>query len=144
MEMKPRATAFTLLEPVIAIAIAATLAVFVVPSYRSHVVRSYRMDAASSWYRAAQFVEAASGNDAPSLPAGLDQAPAFGTAIYRLRMLPGDETNGGYSVEAKPVESGPMRDDACGTYVLNATGLRVNRDSGDSTAKNPHECWNTR
>lgn len=143
MNMRLRTPAFTLLELVIAIAIGATLAVFAVPSYRSHVARSYRVDAASSLYRAAQFVEAA-GSDATALPNGLDQAPAFGTAIYRLGLLPADDANGGYAVEARPVDSGPMRDDPCGTFVLNATGLRVNRDNGDAIVKNPDECWNTR
>lgn len=142
--MNSRVTAFTLLELVIAIAIAATLAVFAVPSYQSHVARSRRVDAASALYRAAQFVEAAASNDATALPAGLDQAPPLGTAVYRLRALPADDTNGGYSLEARPVETGPMRDDACGTFVLDATGLRTNRGVGDAVVTNDNDCWNTR
>ena len=47
--------------------------------------------------------------------------------IYRLRVLPADDANGGYSVEAAPTETGPMRDDACGTFTLDATGLRGNQ-----------------
>ncbi|HXZ09880.1 MAG TPA: type IV pilin protein [Paraburkholderia sp.] len=136
--------AFTLLELMIAIAIAATLAVFAVPSYQSHVARSHRVDAASALYRAAQFVEAGGSNDAVTLPVGLDQSPSFGTAVYRLRALPADDTNGGYSVEARPVETGPMRDDLCGTFILDATGLRINRGADDALVKNANECWNTR
>jgi len=136
--------AFTLLELMIAIAIAATLAVFAVPSYQSHVARSHRIDAASALYRAAQFVAAGGSNDAVTLPAGLDQSPPFGTAVYWLRALPVDDTNGGYSVEARPVETGPMRDDVCGTFILDATGLRSNRGAGDVVVKNASECWNTR
>lgn len=136
--------AFTLLELMIAIAITATLAVFAVPSYQAHVARSHRIDAASALYRAAQFVEAAGSNDSITLPAGLDQSPSFGTAVYRLRARPVDDSNGGYSVEARPVETGPMRDDVCGTFILDATGLRINRGAGDVVVKNANECWSTR
>jgi type IV pilus assembly protein PilE len=149
---KSHTPAFTLLELVIALAIVAVLAVFAVPSYRSHVARSHRIDAASALYRAAQLVEAGSSGDvsqsaSPSsaqLPAGLDQAPPFGTAIYRLRVLPADETNGGYAVEARPVESGPMRDDLCGVFVLDATGARTNRAMDGSAVNDPQTCWNAR
>jgi type IV pilus assembly protein PilE len=149
--MKSRTSAFTLLELVIALAIAAVLAVFAVPSYRSHVARSHRIDAASALYRAAQFIEAGvpgdaseSANPSSPLPVGLDQAPPFGTAIYRLRALPADDTNGGYAVEARPVESGPMRDDACGTFVLDATGARANHAADGSAVDDPQTCWNAK
>ncbi|HZZ13024.1 MAG TPA: type IV pilin protein [Paraburkholderia sp.] len=137
------APAFTLLELMIALAIAATLAVFAVPSYRNHVARTHRIDAASALYRAAQFIESASADGVASLPAGLDQAPQFGTPLYRLRVLPADDANGGYAVEAAPTEGGPMRDDPCGTFTLDATGLRNNRMGGaDSTTLPAAECWN--
>ncbi|OLL32927.1 pilus assembly protein PilE [Burkholderia sp. SRS-W-2-2016] len=137
-------SAFTLLELVVALAIAATLAAFAIPSYRSHIARTHRIDAASALYRAAQFVEGAASDSAmTTLPTGLDQAPQFGTAVYRLRVLPADDTNGGYAIEAAPAEAGPMRDDACGTFTLDATGSRGNRnDVGGSTLASS-ECWNT-
>lgn len=135
--------AFTLLELMIALAIAATLVVFAVPSYRNHVARTHRIDAASALYRAAQFVERAASDSAATLPPGLDQTPQFGTPIYRLQVLPADDTNGGYSVEAAPLDSGPMRDDACGTFTLDATGLRGNRSGSSGTVPASGECWNT-
>ncbi|MFL9867257.1 type IV pilin protein [Paraburkholderia fungorum] len=135
--------AFTLLELMIALAIAATLVVFAVPSYRSHVARTHRIDAASALYRAAQFVEQASSDGVATLPPGLDQAPQFGTPIYRLQVLPADEANGGYSVEAAPTDVGSMRDDACGTFTLDATGLRGNRSGASGTVPASGECWNT-
>ncbi|MGQ7939496.1 type IV pilin protein [Paraburkholderia sp. D1E] len=136
-------SAFTLLELMIVLAIAATLVVFAVPSYRSHVARTHRIDAASALYRAAQFVEGSASDGTVTLPPGLDQAPQFGTPIYRLHVLPPDDTNGGYSVEAAPIEIGPMRDDACGTFTLDATGLRGNRRDTNGTAPASGECWNT-
>ncbi|HEY1995532.1 type IV pilin protein [Paraburkholderia sp.] len=142
--MKSNASAFTLLELVIALAIASILVMYAVPSYRSHVARSHRVDAASALYRAAQFIEAGTPGDTVPLPPGLDQAPSFGTAVYRLRTLPADDANGGYAVEAHPVESGPMRDDACGTFVLDATGLRSNRSVDGAVMGEADTCWNTR
>ncbi|MFM0499463.1 type IV pilin protein [Paraburkholderia caffeinilytica] len=141
--MRPHTSAFTLLELMIALAIAATLVVFAVPSYRSHVARTHRVDASSALYRAAQFIEGSAVDRAVILPPGLDQAPQFGTPIYRLQVLPPDDANGGYSVEAVPTEIGPMRDDACGTFTLDATGLRSNRNGANGTLPTSGECWNT-
>ncbi|MCC8391881.1 prepilin-type N-terminal cleavage/methylation domain-containing protein [Paraburkholderia sp. MMS20-SJTR3] len=137
-------SAFTLLELVIVLAIAATLAAFAIPSYRSHIARAHRIDAASALYRAAQFVEGAPSDSATTtLPTGLDQAPHFGTAVYRLRVLSADDTNGGYAIEATPAQDGPMRDDACGTFTLDATGSRSNRNDGGGSTPANSECWNT-
>ena len=86
--MKSHASAFTLLELIIALAIDANLVVYVVLSYRSRVARSHRIDAASALYRATQFIEAGVPAEVSSLPTGLDQAPPFGTPVYRLRALP--------------------------------------------------------
>ncbi|WCM20444.1 prepilin-type N-terminal cleavage/methylation domain-containing protein [Paraburkholderia bryophila] len=135
--------AFTLLELMITLAIAATLAVFAVPSYRSHVERAHRIDAASALYRAAQFVEGATSDNPTALPPGLDQAPQFGVQIYSLRVLPADDANGGYSIEATPTESGPMRDDACGIFTLDATGQRGNRSGSGGSTPSSSECWKT-
>lgn len=144
-----RIRAFTLLELMIVLAIAATLAVFAVPSYRSHIARSYRIDASSALYRAAQFVEGATGDAMPALPPGFDQAPQSGTPVYRLRVLAGDDSNGGYAIEATPSDSGPMRDDPCGVFTLDATGQRTNRSGGGNanaadTAPVSADCWNTK
>jgi type IV pilus assembly protein PilE len=136
-------SAFTLLELMIALAIAVTLAAFAMPSYRSHVARTHRIDAASALYRAAQFVEGAASDGVSALPPGLDQAPQFGTPIYRLHVLQADDANGGYSIEAAPGESGPMRDDPCGTFTLDAIGLRGNRTIGGGVTPASSECWNT-
>jgi type IV pilus assembly protein PilE len=141
--MTSRTDAFTLLELVIALAIAATLAVFAVPAYRSQIARTHRTDAAAALYRAAQFVETDASGERSVLPVGLDRAPQFGTVLYRLTVLPVNATNGGYTLEAVPAEDGPMHGDACGTFVLDATGLRSNR-SGNPTGLAADECWNTR
>ncbi|CAB3638743.1 type IV pilin protein [Paraburkholderia rhynchosiae] len=140
---RPHTSAFTLLELMITLAIVAALAVFAVPSYRSHVARTHRIDAASALFRAAQFVEAAASDGMSALPPGLDQAPQLGTAIYGLHVLPAGDANGGYSIEAAPSESGPMRDDPCGIFMLDATGLRSNKSGANGSAPPSAECWNT-
>jgi type IV pilus assembly protein PilE len=139
--------AFSLLELVIAIAIVAVVAAYAVPTYVRHVARGHRIAAVTALYQAAQFLEA-NGNrlnrsKGEGLPPGLDQAPSHGLAVYRLRVLPGDLENGGYAVEARPAESGPMRDDACGTFVLDATGKRSNRAMTASAPLNA-DCWSAR
>jgi type IV pilus assembly protein PilE len=136
-------SAFTLLELVITLAIVAVLALFAVPSYRSHIARTYRIDAASALLRAAQFVEGAASDSVLALPPGFNQAPLFGSAFYRLRVLPADDANGGYSIEAAPDESGPMRDDACGIFTLDATGMRSNKTAGNGSAPLTAQCWAT-
>jgi type IV pilus assembly protein PilE len=155
--MKLYTDAFTLLELVIALAIIAVLAAFAVPSYRAQVVRGHRTDAAAALYRAAQYVESAprSGGTV-TLPPGFDQAPQSGTPVYRLQMLLADDANGGYTLEARPVDTGPMRDDPCGTFALDATGLRMNRAAGASVGTaasaatgntagvDSTQCWNVR
>jgi type IV pilus assembly protein PilE len=143
--MKYHASAFTLLELIIALAIGAILMVYAVPSYRSHVAR---VRTGSTRRRRSiarpQFIEAGAPGEVSSLPTGLDQAPPFGTPVYGLRALPADEANGGYAVEARPLEAGPMRDDPCGTFILDATGLRTNRTADGAAGRDSDMCWNTR
>ncbi len=144
MHMPGRQTAaFSLIELVVALAIVAVLAAYALPSYREHVARAHRTDAAMALYRAAQYLEA--GSDARSsgtavLPAGLDQVPPIGAAVYRLHVVDVDRANGYYALEARPVEAGPMAEDACGTFILNVHGERTNRRAGLRGALAPG-CW---
>ena len=138
---KPKPQAFSLLELIVALAIAATLAVVAIPSYRGHIAKAHRTDAASALYRAAQFAESAVHVDGAPLPSGLDQAPQGGRAVYRLRILPADDSNGGYTLEAQPLDNGPMAEDACGTFILDATGSKSNRNASGA---DPDECWSAR
>jgi type IV pilus assembly protein PilE len=152
--MKPHTNAFMLLMLVIALAIVAGLAAFAVPSYRAQVVRGHRTDAAAALYRAAQYLESAPrGGGTATLPPGFDQTPQSGTAVYRLQILSADDANGGYTLEARPTDTGPMRDDPCGTFALDATGLRTNRGAASATSGNPAgnpssvdsaQCWSAR
>jgi type IV pilus assembly protein PilE len=132
--------AFTILELVIALAIAAILAAYAMPSYWAHMARGYRIEAVAAVYRAAQYAEANVSTAGMTLSGGFDQSPPAGAAVYRLRILPKDDSNGGYAVEAKPVDTGPMRDDPCGIYRLDATGAQTNR-SFASNVPSVSDCW---
>lgn len=136
-----RYRAFTLLELAIALAAAAIVAAFALPGWQAQIARGHRIDAVAALYRAAQFVDAQSTSTA-TLPGGFDQAPPTGPPIYRLRLVAADESNGGYAIMAEPAETGPMRDDGCGTFVLDATGARSNQVAGGILAvATTQTCW---
>ena len=132
---------FTLLELMITLGVAAIIATFAMPVYREQVARGHRLEAVTALYRAAQYVESArtvSSNDsAAKLPVGYDQAPAIGTVVYVLRMLGESEQNGGYSIEAEPVNAG-------GIDSLDATGVRSNRSMENLTPPKVAACWSGR
>lgn len=136
--------AFTLLELAMALAAMAIVAVFALPSWSGQIARSHRIEAVTALYRAAQFIDTQVSVPA-MLPAGLDQSPPTGPPVYRLRLLPADESNGGYELEASPVATGPMHGDPCGTFTLDATGTRGNRVvMADTVAQATEECWRGR
>jgi type IV pilus assembly protein PilE len=142
-----RARAFSLLELVIALAIVAVVAAYAVPAYVRHAARGHRIAVVTALYRAAQFLEASADRQIrpgdAQLPAGLDRVPPHGSAVYRLLVMRGGFENGSYVLEARPVESGPMGDDACGTFVLDATGKRSNRATA-TRAPPDTDCWSGR
>jgi type IV pilus assembly protein PilE len=142
-------------ELAICIAIVAAIAAYAMPSYRAYLLRGYRADGVSAAYRVLHHLErsqrdarAGDGATAPSaepLPLELAQSPQSGAAVYRLAVLPADAENGGYTVQASPAESGPMRDDVeCGDYLLDATGRRANRIAAGVTAQHVARCWEGR
>ncbi|WP_322016186.1 type IV pilin protein [Paraburkholderia sp. J12] len=142
--MKTGHRAFTLLELAIALAAMAIIAAFAMPSWHAQVARSHRVEAVTALYRAAQFVDTQTSVPA-ALPTGMDQAPATGPPVYRLRLVAADESNGGYAIEAIPESTGPMREDACGTFTLDATGARGNRPvAAEASAALTENCWRGR
>ncbi|SAK69940.1 Tfp pilus assembly protein PilE [Caballeronia hypogeia] len=150
MRERKRESAFSLLELMIALGVAAIIAAFAIPGWRAHIAKAHRLDAAAAALRAVQFVETArlaqtfESGDAIALNAGFDQAPAHGAAVYRVAVLSESATNGGYAIEVTPVVSGPMQDDACGAFVMDATGLRSNHAPGASAPLDRAQsaaCW---
>jgi type IV pilus assembly protein PilE len=142
-------------ELAICMAIVAAIAAYAMPSYRAYLMRAYRADGVSAAYRVLHHLErsqrdARAGDGATQAPAErlppeLAQSPQSGAAAYRLAVLPADAENGGYTVQASPSESGPMRDDVdCGDYLLDATGRRANRIAAGVTTQHVARCWEGR
>jgi type IV pilus assembly protein PilE len=114
----------SLIEAMIALAIAAIIAGYAVPTYRQHLVRAHRLNAALAVRQAAQYIEGrqlfdhaggamrdsgsrgqgSHGDPWLRLPAHLARAPADGPVVYRLHVdagqAPGPSLGG---AEAKAV-----------------------------------------
>ncbi|VWD51426.1 pilus assembly protein PilE [Burkholderia lata] len=140
-----RSAGFTLIELMIVLAIVAVLAGWGIPSYREHVVRVHRASAVAALYQAAQYLETLDGVPPSALPTALTQAPPDGRAVYRLalRRPDGDDSPVNYELEAIPLDTGPMHDDACGAFTLRSDGTKGNVRS-DGADGQVAACWGVR
>jgi type IV pilus assembly protein PilE len=151
MEPDKPSSGYSLLELIVALAMAAVLAAYAVPSYLAYAARGHRVDAVVALYRAAQHVAATASGGAsgagfgpvPALPTGFDRVPAHGRVVYRLRLVPASAFNGGYELRAVPADDGPMRGDACGTFVLDGLGTRSNVGAAENV-RSVERCWSGR
>ncbi|MGG1946335.1 type IV pilin protein [Trinickia sp. NRRL B-1857] len=139
---RTRASGFSMLELVVALAMVAVLASYAVPSYRAYAARGHRTDAVVALHRAAQYIVARplSLSTPPRLPPVLERVPAHGKAVYRLELSLEGEASGGYELKAIPQADGPMRGDACGTFVLDGLGIRSNLSPALGGAA-VERCW---
>ncbi len=151
MEPSESSSGFSMLELVVALAMAAVLAAYAVPSYLAYAARGHRIDAVIGLHRAAQYLASnvaaprSAVGPAPALPSGLNRVPEHGRAVYRLELSPAGEASGGYELRAIPDGDGPMRNDACGTFVLDGLGVHRNvGPAGDSGSASIERCWSGR
>ncbi|BBO59343.1 prepilin-type N-terminal cleavage/methylation domain-containing protein [Mycoavidus sp. B2-EB] len=138
----------------VALAIIASVSFYIIPSYQNSIRRGHRLVACTAVYRAAQMIERSSetvtriaSGKVGSLPAGFEQAPQDAKAVYRLRAHANNGTNGGYTIEAEPINPGPMHGDRCGRYLLDANGRRANQALGEAAQASPKMvayCWQGR
>lgn len=145
--MAPAATdcGVTLLELLIALAIAAILAAMAYPSYRQHLIRAHRTEAIESLLAVAAEQERhhlAHGRYAEDFraddEAGLVIAPITATGMYRLDLAEAGPAS--FLAVATPVAGGPQAADRrCARFTMHANGRRsAFDDEGRDTTR---ECW---
>lgn len=75
----------------------------------------------------------------------LAQVPPHGHAENRIALgrPDGDDSPVSYELAAAPLDTGPMHDDACGTFTLRSDG--TNGNAGNDGAGEPGAvCWGER
>ncbi|OQW41280.1 MAG: type IV pilin [Proteobacteria bacterium SG_bin4] len=144
-----KATGFTLIELMIAVAILGILASVALPSYQNYVRQSNRAVAKSLLYENVQFMErfytqnnqydatvgadgvANRGGDDIAVALPITQSPRNGTAQYNISLQA--VTDNTFILQAIP--TGTMTGDVCGTLTLTHTGLQ-------GADGNVADCWN--
>ena len=134
----------TLLELLVALAIAALLAALAYPSYRHHLIRAHRTEAMESLLAVAAEQERhhlAHGRYAGSFSmqgdTGLAVQPVTATGLYRLHL---DEAGpSSYVASATPADGPQAADLRCARFSIHASGQRAASDAaGRDTTR---ECW---
>ena len=147
---------WTLIELSIVLFIITLLSAFAIPSYREHIARGHRWAAVDALQTMALMAESASAGASAHDAAGpatgrygklADRfVPPHGMPIYRVTMLPGSHRIGaiamhGYVLQAVPIPTGSQAGDACGTFVLDASGVRMNRHVSGQWIPDAASCW---
>ena len=136
---RPR-RAFTLLEMLIVLVLAAILASLALPAYDGYLRRAHRAEARSALLQAAHRLEreaTATGSYAGAqLPDALGSVPG---ERYRIsRQAPQDAFDAATRFMLHAVPQGAQASDACGTFTLNNTGERGLLGNQAKVA----DCWN--
>jgi type IV pilus assembly protein PilE len=142
--MPIRMKGFTLIELMIVIVVIAVLGSIAVPSYRSYILRTHRVEAKSALLNLAAAQEkfylqnntyAADDDLTDAPPAGLGLPETTENGWYTLEITAADATN----FTARATAAGGQADDSdCATFTINALGVKsaTKQGGGASTV-----CW---
>lgn len=150
----PATSGFTLMECLIAVAIAAILSAIAIPWYGDHVRRSHRANARTTLLQAAHWLEraaTASGTypQAGSIPQGILQldgsrssAGLSGVGVLtvigeRYTVMAASQDGLSYTLTATPTTGSAQAVDACGALVLDQAGRRTVLQTRLAAT----ECW---
>ena len=136
------ARGFSLVELLTVLLIVGLLSSVAWPSYRAHVQRAQRSQAAAALMQAQQFMERhyslqgsflGAAGASVQLPAALQSVSSDLQVIYRLQIEQSDAVS--YRLRADP--EGAMQDDACGALTLDHLSQK-GRTGGGPTVQ---DCW---
>lgn len=137
MESRQAARGFTLIELVIVVLIIAILAMIAIPSYRTYVVRSHRVDAQSALIDLAARQERYfySNNAYADTLAKLNATSSLGGALYKVGVA--SASSSAYVLSAEALGAQAKDDKACQSLTLSNVGAQ-----GSTGAKaNDPKCW---
>lgn len=134
MQLRKRASGFTLIEVMIVVAIVAILASIAYPAYTDQVRKTRRADAKASLMELSQGAErfyTQNGTyDGYEAVLPYDESPRdSGTKFYNLAFNPNGQT---FALSAAPKNG--QEDDPCGTLTINQIGTKGSDDTNEN-------CW---
>jgi type IV pilus assembly protein PilE len=142
--MPIRMKGFTLIELMIVIVVIAVLGSIAVPSYRSYILRTHRVEATSALLNLAAAQEkfylqnntyAADDDLTDAPPAGLGLPETTENGWYTLEITAADVTN--FTATATAA-GGQVADSACASFTVNALGVKSATKQGGAAST---DCW---
>jgi type IV pilus assembly protein PilE len=133
-----RARGFSLIELLIALAIAAILAVAAIAAYDYASVKGRRGIARGCLLEAAQAMERYNTEHFSYAGAAIPACSADLDGHYALGFASGEPTATTYRIEAVPQGGQASSDEACGTLGIDNTGVK---SAGDGSAVAVAACW---
>lgn len=130
---------FSLIELMIVVVIVAILAAVAIPSYRSYMVRSRRVDAtrALTDLAARQERYLYSNNTYTKTLSDLGGSSSMAGSYYRMSIDPASTSTSAFSVVATATGTQQRDDKQCQTMTLDQAG----RQGSTGTTSNDPKCW---